>query len=85
MPNDLSIAVREALNEVARLAVDVDSLDENADLYVAGLNSHAAVDVILALEDRFDIEFPPEMLTREVVQTIGHLVAAVSQLAEQAA
>ena len=38
-----------------------------ADLYAAGMTSHASVNVMLALEDAFDIEFPDELLTKSHV------------------
>ena len=56
--------IREILAENGRLAVPVDSLDENADLFVAGLDSLAIVNVLMRLEEQFDIELPDEMLQR---------------------
>jgi acyl carrier protein len=47
--------IRQVLAEYGRLAVDVGSIDENADLFGAGMTSHASVNVMLALEDAFDI------------------------------
>ena len=41
------------------------ALAEDADLYEAGMTSHASVNVMLALEDAFDVEFPDRMLKRE--------------------
>ena len=39
-----------------------ETLDDSDDLYRAGLSSHATVDLMLTLEDHFDIEFPEAML-----------------------
>ncbi|MBV9047988.1 MAG: acyl carrier protein [Solirubrobacterales bacterium] len=50
--------IRQAINDHARLPVPVDTLSDDADLYSAGMTSHASVNVMLALEDAFDIEFP---------------------------
>jgi hypothetical protein len=44
--------------------VDVDRLDERSDLYEAGLTSHASVNLMLALEEHFEIEFRERMLGR---------------------
>ena len=50
--------IRGVLREHARLPVDVDTLDDDADLFAAGMTSHASVNLMLALEDAFDLEFP---------------------------
>jgi len=75
--------VREILSDHARLPVDVSGLDENADLYDSGMTSHASVNVMLALEEGFDVEFPDSMLTRSVFASINSICVAISQL-EQA-
>ncbi|MGH2908912.1 MAG: acyl carrier protein, partial [Solirubrobacteraceae bacterium] len=51
-----------------------------ADLYDAGMTSQASVNVMLALEDAFDIEFPDRMLTRSVFQTIRAIESALTEL-----
>jgi acyl carrier protein len=68
------------LDEHARLPIGASSLDPDADLFNAGMSSHASVSVMLALEDRFDFEFPDQMLTRNVFATIGAISAAVREL-----
>jgi acyl carrier protein len=73
-------AIRQTLNEHGRLAVDVDSLDADADLYQAGLTSHASVSVMLALEDAFDVEFPERMLKRRTFESIAAITAAITEL-----
>ena len=60
--------IRQIITAHARLPVDVDELAPDADLYQAGMTSHASVNVMLALEDHFDVEFPDRMLTRERVR-----------------
>ena len=78
--------VRTILRDHARLPVEAGSLADDADLYAAGMTSHASVNVMLALEDHFDVEFPDEMLKPSVFATISAISAAVEQLrAEQAA
>ena len=72
--------LREILQAHARLPVDVDALAEDADLYEAGLNSHAGVNVMLALEDHFDLEFPDEMLKPSVFASIAAITEAVERL-----
>ena len=77
--------IRQIIRGHARLSVDVDSLADDADLYEAGMTSHASVNVMLALEDHFDIEFPDRMLKRSVFESISAIAAALSELHAQAA
>jgi acyl carrier protein len=77
--------IRDILNEHARLSTDAGALATDADLYQAGMTSHASVNVMLALEDHFDIEFPNRMLTRGIFETIGSIEAAVAELRAEAA
>ena len=44
------------------------------------MTSQASVNVMLALEDAFDIEFPDRMLTRSVFESIGSISAALTEL-----
>lgn len=75
-----SARIRHVLREHARLATDVDALDDQADLYQAGMTSHASVNLMLALEDAFDVEFPDSMLTRAVFQSVSAIADAIRQL-----
>ncbi|HTU96756.1 MAG TPA: acyl carrier protein [Solirubrobacteraceae bacterium] len=76
--------IRAVLRDHARLRVDVGTLGTDADLFAAGMSSHASVNVMLALEDTFDIEFPDAMLKRSVFESIAAIDAAVSELAPAA-
>jgi len=79
----ITIEIREVLREHARLPIDPDTLDEQDDLFQAGMSSHASVSVMLALEDRFDIEFPDAMLKRSAFESIAVIQSAVTQLREE--
>lgn len=72
--------IRTILKEHGRLTTDVAQLTEETDLYQAGLTSHASVNVMLALEGKFDIEFPDRMLKRSVFESIGAMRAAIEEL-----
>jgi acyl carrier protein len=72
--------IRQAIADHARLSVDVSTITDDADLYDAGMSSQASVNVMLALEDAFDVEFPDRMLTRSVFQTISAIEAALGEL-----
>jgi acyl carrier protein len=85
MDGEISAGVRQVLREHARLPVDVNSLSDGADLFQAGMSSHASVNVMLGLEDHFDVEFPDQMLKRSVFESIGAITSAVGQLSVKAA
>ncbi|HEY7934732.1 MAG TPA: acyl carrier protein [Solirubrobacteraceae bacterium] len=75
--------IRRVIEQHARLRVEVDSLPVDADLFQAGMTSHASVNVMLGLEDAFDVEFPDEMLKRSVFESIASIGAALSELRVQ--
>ena len=77
--------IRQILKNHARLPGDAQALAVDADLYQAGMTSHASVNVMLALEDRFDVEFPDRMLTRSVFESIASIEAALQELHVEAA
>ena len=54
MAGGYDTAIRAVLRDHARLPVNVDTLGDDADLFAAGMSSHASVNVMLALEDTFD-------------------------------
>jgi acyl carrier protein len=72
--------VRQIIREHGRLAVDVDALGDDADLYEAGMTSHASVNLMLALEGAFDIEFPDSMLRRNVFESVSSISDALRTL-----
>ncbi|HZL54851.1 MAG TPA: acyl carrier protein [Solirubrobacteraceae bacterium] len=80
MSETTKVEVRRVLSEHARLPVDVDTLADDADLFAAGMTSHASVNLMLALEDAFDLEFPDRMLTRSVFESIAAIDSAVEEL-----
>lgn len=77
--------IRTIVREQARLGTDVTTLADDADLYQAGMSSHASVNLMLALEGHFDIEFPDRMLRRGVFQSISSICAAVEELQSERA
>jgi acyl carrier protein len=76
--------VRQIIRDHGRLAVDVDSLGDDSDLYEAGMTSHASVNLMLALENEFDVEFPDSMLRRNVFDSVASIETALRTLGVQA-
>jgi acyl carrier protein len=72
--------IRQIIKDHARLPIDAETLSSSADLYQAGMTSHASVNVMLALEDHFDVEFPDRMLKRSVFESIDAIAAALTEL-----
>jgi acyl carrier protein len=83
--NGLNGDIRRVLSEHARLPVDVESIGDDQDLFAAGMSSHASVNVMLALEDTFDVEFPDNMLKRSVFESISGISTAIAELQGQPA
>jgi acyl carrier protein len=79
----LNAQVRRVIAQHARLAIAVGSLGDDEDLFSAGMSSHSSVNVMLALEDAFELEFPDSMLRRSVFENVGSIVAAISDLQGQ--
>jgi acyl carrier protein len=72
------------LAENGRLAVPVDTLNDDSDLFAAGLDSLAIVNVLMSLEETFDIELPDDKLSRRTFASIGTIKTVVEDLCERA-
>jgi acyl carrier protein len=77
---DATSRIRQVLKAHGRLNTDVENLGFDADLYQAGMTSHASVNVMLALEGEFEIEFPDQMLKRSMFDSIASIHSAVAEL-----
>ena len=75
-------AIRRVIADHARLSVDVSAVADADDLFALGMTSYASVNVMLAIEDAFGVEFPDRMLTRNVFASIDVLSAAVGELSD---
>jgi acyl carrier protein len=72
--------VRRLLEEHGRLHSPVAGLSSDADLYDAGQTPFAAIRVMLALEEQFEIEFPVRMLCRQSFASIDAIAACLVEL-----
>ena len=77
--------IRRLIAEHGRLPVSLQTLSDDQDLYAAGLTSFAAVQLMLALEDCFDVEFPEHMLNRRSFASVDAIAGCVRELAPAAA
>lgn len=72
--------IRTVLGNHGKLPVDIVSLTEHDDLYAVGLTSHATVNIMLALEDAFDVEFPDSMLRKSTFTSVAAIRAALVEI-----
>ncbi|MBO6754752.1 MAG: acyl carrier protein [Roseibium sp.] len=74
--------IRALLTQHGGLPVSVDTLADDGDLYDAGLSSFASVQLMLALEEAFDVEFPEHLLNRKSFSSIAAISAALSEITD---
>lgn len=72
--------IRELIGNHKILPVPVATIRDEDDLYELGMSSFASVQLMLALEEAFDIEFPESMLNRKTFATIAAIDRSVSEL-----
>jgi acyl carrier protein len=72
--------IRDVIREHGRLPIDIAAVGDDDDLYQAGMTSHASVNLMLGLEDAFDIEFPDSMLRRSVFESVDSIAETLAQL-----
>jgi acyl carrier protein len=77
---DFEPQIRQVLRDHGRLNRDAGDIGTDDDLYQAGMTSHASVNVMLALEGAFDVEFPDHMLKRSVFSSIASIRQALAEL-----
>jgi acyl carrier protein len=78
--SDIDTTVREVLDAHGRLPTSTESLGDDDDLFENGLTSHASVNVMLALEDAYDFEFPDELLVKSTFESIAAIRNALISL-----
>lgn len=72
--------IRTILEEYGNLLVDVAGIRDEDDLYQVGMTSHDTVNVMLALEDEFEVEFPEAMLRKSTFESVAAIRIALGEL-----
>jgi acyl carrier protein len=72
--------VRATVGLHAKLPVDIATLSNYDDLFQAGMTSHASVNVMLALEAEFDVEFPEAMLRKSTFESVEAICQSIAEL-----
>ena len=73
--------IRALIAQHGRLPVEASALDDHQDLYAAGLTSFSAVQLMLAIEEAFDLEFPERLLNRRTFESISAIASAIAEMA----
>lgn len=72
--------VRNIVLELEDFATVGGVISDTSSLYDAGLSSYGTVNLMLALETEFDIQFPDMLLTRKTFETITSIASVVEAL-----
>lgn len=77
--------IRDILRQNEAMAAIVDTLGEDDDLFEKGLDSFGSVQLMLGLEERFEVEFPDTLLNRRSFSTLRIIRETVAKLSMGAA
>ncbi len=72
--------IKDILRQNEAMSGHVDTLGENDDLFEKGLDSFGSVQLMLALEERFEVEFPDSLLNRRSFSSIRTIRETVTKL-----
>ena len=78
----MNATIRTLLAKLGGLPVSADTVADDADLYAAGLSSFASVQLMLGLEEAFDIEFPDHLLNRKSFASVAAIESTVKSILE---
>ncbi|MBX5227155.1 acyl carrier protein [Rhizobium sp. NLR9b] len=73
----MNTTIRDLVAKFGKLPVAIDQVADDADLYAAGLTSFASVQLMLGIEEAFDIEFPDNLLNRKSFASIAAIAKTV--------
>ncbi len=74
--------IRNILARNEALAPIAGEISEDENLFDKGLDSFGSVQLMLALEEHFDVEFPDHLLSRKSFSTIRSIRETVSSLVQ---
>ena len=72
--------IRDLVAKFGKLPASIDQVADDADLYAAGLTSFASVQLMLGIEEAFDIEFPDNLLNRKSFASIAAIERTVGMI-----
>jgi acyl carrier protein len=71
--------VREIIEKALGGRHDFASVTDNDNLYEAGLSSHEAVNLMVALEESFGIEIPDHLISRGSFESINAIARTLKE------
>lgn len=87
MASDLSIEsrIKEVIVRSLTLSISPDEIDSDAQLFGGGLglNSIATMEIIVGIEEEFDIEVPDEDLRVELFDSVKAMASYVASVVER--
>lgn len=75
------LTLKELVVENVAAISFADQVDDQSDLASLGMDSMSALNLLLDIEEEFDVAFPEEYLTAEVFRTPASLAMAIQELA----
>jgi acyl carrier protein len=72
--------LRAIIAAQGKLARPTGAIDDETDLFEAGMDSLAVVNVMLAIEEHFEIEIPDRLLNRQTFSSIAALERALQSV-----
>lgn len=76
----MKLQIRSLLARIGEFPATPEALPDCADLHEAGLSSYGTVELMVAIEEEFGVEFPDTLLTRATFSSIDSVAAAVADL-----
>lgn len=80
---EIEEGVREAVARSSGISSDISQLPGAEDLFLAGMKSHASVNLMLDMEETLDIEFPEALILKSTFTSIDGICAAVKAIMER--
>ena len=77
-------SVRRLIAAYGKLNADITDINDDSNLFDAGLTSLNTVNLMLAIEDEYDIEFDDDSLRRETFESVDAIMSVVSNLIKAA-
>jgi acyl carrier protein len=71
--------VREIIEKTLGARRNFASVTDDASLYDAGLSSHDAVNLMVALEESFEIEIPDHLISRSSFESISAIARTLKE------
>jgi acyl carrier protein len=71
--------VREVIEKALGTRRDLASVSDDDNLYEAGLSSHEAVNLMVALEESFGIEIPDHLISRGSFESISAIARTLKE------